>query len=316
MPSLRCRGAAALFAALLLVLPASTVHADDSYQTPNGQRTVAQMADELHRAAYAGPWDDSSVVAAYGRTTGGTISQSGAPTSPGAGSTTVILVPGMGSSVHAFDGLIANGYIPGATFLSFSYSDAPPAWGYTALQSCQSVRQSEDQLDSLVHWVHDRGSADSVILIGHSLGGVLAYDVAATSELSRGPNPFIRGVMTIDAPLGGISAVERFFATEFHFPSPCPALANLRDRSLHGTAEWQPWLRQAGYWLLGQGVHVAVVTNPEDAYVDPINQGIVGPAVNYTLDYTDGSYSSHSAILGNADALAFLANLITQWRSN
>jgi hypothetical protein len=39
--------------------PANTV------QTRNGPKTIQQIADEMHTAGYNGPWDDSSLVAAY-----------------------------------------------------------------------------------------------------------------------------------------------------------------------------------------------------------------------------------------------------------
>src|SRR5450432_1774476 len=45
----------------------------DICQTPNGQRTTTQIADEVRAAGYAGPWDTASTAAAYGRATGGPV---------------------------------------------------------------------------------------------------------------------------------------------------------------------------------------------------------------------------------------------------
>jgi len=39
-----------------------------TYQTPNGPRTIDQMTAELKAAGYSGPWDSDSIVAAYQKT--------------------------------------------------------------------------------------------------------------------------------------------------------------------------------------------------------------------------------------------------------
>jgi hypothetical protein len=39
-----------------------------SYDTPNGPRTLTQVTDELQKAGYYGPWDAASAVSTYRRT--------------------------------------------------------------------------------------------------------------------------------------------------------------------------------------------------------------------------------------------------------
>jgi hypothetical protein len=42
---------------------------DQVFETHNGPRTASQLRDELARTGYGGPWDVSSMLAAYGRAT-------------------------------------------------------------------------------------------------------------------------------------------------------------------------------------------------------------------------------------------------------
>ena len=46
---------------------------DPQYQTINGVQTVSSMTAQLGNVGYGGPWDQSSVIAAYADTTGGPV---------------------------------------------------------------------------------------------------------------------------------------------------------------------------------------------------------------------------------------------------
>jgi pimeloyl-ACP methyl ester carboxylesterase len=146
-----------------------------------------------------------------------------------------------------------------------------------------------------------------VIVAGHSLGGVLAFDAAAIwTDLTQPPDPFIRAVVTIDSPLSGLTALERFGAASYW--GDCPALQDLRDRSYRSTV-WQPWLVSSVNTLTSRGVRVVLVANPSDGAVLQSEQWISGALVNYALDYVDSGLN-HSAIVRSPAALATIATWI------
>lgn len=79
-----------------------------TYPTPNGPRSIAQMTTELKAAGYPGPWDDTSVIAAYNRTAGGGVT-------PGEGTTpTPTPTPGVDDWVN-YGGDTLYPSLPGGT---------------------------------------------------------------------------------------------------------------------------------------------------------------------------------------------------------
>jgi pimeloyl-ACP methyl ester carboxylesterase len=227
--------------------------------------------------------------------------------------TVVVLVGGLGSTaagnVANFGPLVGQLVTRGYGVRSFYYGadvDAPSpaaAWAaYTSELSCQSIDTSTAELADFVRGLRSSGQVDSVMLVGHSNGGVIALGVpAAAPDLA----PFIRRVVTIDSPVGGLE-VGQAFALGAH-DGPCQAGDELYAR--RSDAGWPDYLAQLVAWERGQGIDVAAVVNPEDWYVSVDEQQL--PAeVNVSIDAT-GSSANHAAVLHAPEALAQLVAIVS-----
>jgi|SRR5579859_989009 len=210
-PQLR-RLAPFLLAIVILLLPAvapaaSAAGAELTYQTPNGQRTLVQMGDELMSVGYGGPWDTQSVINAYAQTTGGQVqvigvitgqapplpssgpSPSSTPLSNSAGRRTIILeIGGANSSPGGWLALESTLRVEGYTsadFYSFSYGGWSVAQGsstmilndYTSAQTCAKIDDSIRLLAGMLRFLRDNQWAAHVVLVGHSVGGIVALGV-------------------------------------------------------------------------------------------------------------------------------------------
>lgn len=179
-----------------------------------------------------------------------------------------------------------------------------PNGANTLPDTCNPIDTSRGRLSAYVRTLRANG-VQHVIVAGHSLGGVVAFDMAAeATDLTQGPDPFIRAVVTIDSPLSGLSGAERFLGEASW--GYCRAARDLRDRSVRG-ALWQPWLVASAQNLGARGVRVILVSNPSDMTIG--NQGLNGAPINYTLDDADGG-TSHSAITNDPAAMATIAGWI------
>lgn len=280
-------------------------------QTANGQKWIDAMVTELVSAGYGGPYDPASVISAYARTTGGAVTCAGygggAPTIP---TTELVGIGGLDSdaaTIAARFGVLAQQL--GANMQVFGYTQSGLG-AYLPSATCAPEAASRATLLRLLRNMRQQG-VSHVVLAGHSLGGVLAFDAAAeAADLTAPPDPFIRGVITIDSPLGGITALARF--VEVLQDGNCAVLQDLRDRSYRANV-WQPWLTNSANYLQNRGVNLAVIANPEDMAVLFADQQINAP-VNYTLDYVD-SELNHSAILNSSDAMSAIAGWVGTWFS-
>src|SRR5579859_2343211 len=96
----------------------------------------------------------------------------------------VVFVGGLGSSgpdaaatfAPLAAALVGGGMTP-ERLLTFSYDPASTA--YAPAQTCQPLATSTQLLAAYLRALRDSHQADSVILVGHSMGGVIALDAAS-----------------------------------------------------------------------------------------------------------------------------------------
>jgi pimeloyl-ACP methyl ester carboxylesterase len=108
------------------------------------------------------------------------------------------------------------GYDP-AQLLHYSYAggafSADGAWqpnGYVCATTDQSIEASIAHLETLLRGYRQRHEHAHFTLVGHSLGGYIAYR-AAVADAARTPEQRlqIEAVVTLDAPLMGLSADKK-----------------------------------------------------------------------------------------------------------
>ena len=68
---------------------------------------------------------------------------------------------------------------------------------------------------------------NGVILVGHSLGSVIAYDVLAEA-IANGTGNRIKALVTFGTPLGWVTRIRQADQTLFHSPSCPPSLSNVK----------------------------------------------------------------------------------------
>jgi pimeloyl-ACP methyl ester carboxylesterase len=308
--------AAAACAALVLVPAAAAAQTPADCQTPNGARSLSRMAGELLAVGYGGPWDPGAVIAAYARTTGGAVkcgATPSAPTAPPARHDSVVFITGFQTSTLSMpedfglvraDLSLTQGFAPG-DLLPWYYGVRPGA--FVPDRTCQPIDASADQLAGTLRSYQAEHDFDGVILVGHSLGGVVALDVLDRApDLTAGPQPFIRKVITIDSPVGGITGAANFLVSLRYGYVDCLALDDLEaiGRTAGG------WAQSVASAALDRRVAIAVVANPSDSLIAPVAaQEIPSLAVNYVLDEVDSGWN-HSAIVKTTDGAAQLAAII------
>jgi pimeloyl-ACP methyl ester carboxylesterase len=127
--------------------------------------------------------------------------------------TTVLLAGGYGSTLtsarQSFAPLRAalEARHPGLSFAQYSYT----GWNaqtctpldYAPEDSAQDLATSERHMLETLYLLHTQCGADHLVVIGHSLGGLVAFHA-----LSDNPMAEVSDVITIDSPLGGAPAAE------------------------------------------------------------------------------------------------------------
>jgi pimeloyl-ACP methyl ester carboxylesterase len=225
----------------------------------------------------------------------------------------VVFVGGLGSSqpitaatfAPLGNALIASGGYAEHDLLAFSYD--PRASAYSPAHTCQALSASAEHLASYLHQLRASGHADGVVLVGHSMGGVIALDTAAAfPDLTDSDHPFIRRVVTVDSPLRGLSALQRALIADLWL-GECPAATDAHARYLDPS--WPITLTARVDSLLNRGVRVLAVANPEDLLVPTWAQQVPGSPVNVMLRAQDEDLS-HNAALTDPDAVAALVQLI------
>jgi pimeloyl-ACP methyl ester carboxylesterase len=175
---------------------------------------------------------------------------------------------------------------------------------YTVERSCQPIAQSTAELVAFLRDLRAQQLAPSVVLVGHSNGGVLALEaLAAAPDLA----PFVRRVVTVDSPLGGVS--EAGWELYGRFVGPCAAVDDLYAR--HETPGWADYITRLVQWEQSVGTDVRVVTNASDLAVTLDEQQVYGVDANYHFDASaDGDWTNHGAVLHAPEVLPRLATIV------
>jgi pimeloyl-ACP methyl ester carboxylesterase len=226
-----------------------------------------------------------------------------AAASPSASRTAVLLVGGIGSNPMSPLFAILRSDLTGSLgyqgdIWDFSY-DPASAPVYTPAETCQPLAQSRGLLVGALRWLRSQGYGSAVV-VGHSLGGVLAFDALASNpDLS----PFVREVITVDSPLGGTYSGSAFVeALRYDLPN-CQAVQDIGVRD-------PDWVTGAAGAMLARGTTPMIVVNPNDWAVSWSFQMVPGSlAVNYVWPSSDGG-SNHSAVLQANPAAVWQ---IAQW---
>jgi pimeloyl-ACP methyl ester carboxylesterase len=127
--------------------------------------------------------------------------------------TTVLFVGGYGSTLARATADFAplqsalQSQDPGISFAQYSYTgwnpDTCSALDYQSADTSQDFEASKRVLLTTIASLHARCGAQRIIVIGHSLGGLIALHALADK-----PVPQVTDLVTVDSPLGGAPAEE------------------------------------------------------------------------------------------------------------
>jgi pimeloyl-ACP methyl ester carboxylesterase len=127
--------------------------------------------------------------------------------------TTVLFVGGYGTSLASTlqmfrplrDALEARA--AGITFAHYSYAgwnaQTCAALDYQADDTGQDFETSKRLLLDTIHTLHTQCGAARILVIGHSLGGLIAFHALADNPMAE-----VSDIVTVDSPLGGAPAAE------------------------------------------------------------------------------------------------------------
>jgi pimeloyl-ACP methyl ester carboxylesterase len=297
-------------------------------QTVNGPRTPDDMLNELAASGWAAPAPvrvnvdnpnltdvRQALVDAYARTSGGpvtcsddgdnsaSVASTGAPTPatvPSKNGTVVVYIGGLDTPVAQQPWAQLINALGSQPWSVFSYSGG--SLDYPAQQTCQPIATSEallkTQLDAF------RPQYAHAILVGHSLGGVLAFEVGSRSDEAD----FVSKIVTVDAPLGGVDGAQAFLGELGASVVGCQAVGDL-----HALQNSIDQTNSAAASDLARGQRLFVVTNTQDQYLSLSQQY---PFPRYLavqtrdVDRNDG-VSAHSAALRDPSGVAQIAQFIT-----
>jgi pimeloyl-ACP methyl ester carboxylesterase len=220
----------------------------------------------------------------------------------------VVFVGGLGSTstttTRAFAPLAAA--LAGQGFTSTDVS----IFGYEDADTCRPLASSAAHLAAYLRQLRDSGQASSVVLVGHSMGGVVALDAASQfDDLTSPGRPFVQRVITVDSPLGGITRLQRSLLVGL-WMGACPAANDAAQR--FGDAAWPSTLSGRVGALLERGVKVFAVANPEDLLLGTWTQQVPSSpdsAVNVILSAQDESVN-HLAVLTAPTTIAEIAQMV------
>ena len=188
-----------------------------------------------------------------------------------------VLLPGYGATPAAAGQLFAplqaalsaKGW---RAFLPFGYAggaEANGAW-QPALYGCEatgaSVAKDVAGLTGMLAADAAAHPGRRYVLVGHSLGGLVAWSYLAALRAGQTAGPQLAGVVTVDAPLRGVGADKRLAAAL----GGCGGLAldELGGLSARAAELASAWADRAA-WARGSGVHVATVGNEADCLYFP-----------------------------------------------
>ncbi len=270
-----------LLGVALLAPAAAKAQTAPTYQTVNGPLSWDVLVNQLKVAGYAGPWDAPSTIAAYARASGGPVTLLDGGSAP---ATILVEIGGIGTDTTpggpwtTLEPLLA-----GFGFRRYDYS------------TCGDINANVQQLVSYVQSLRP----NKVVLVGHSMGGVLALAAVGTSDLSG----VVQGVVIADAPVNGLSSdLVNFGESIGAVPSPCLALEEMEN------AGWQSSSSANAARAISDGVRVLDITNAYDNMV-PLEAQRLPQSVNLQFDVSTG-FLNHTAIFDSGAALAAISQFI------
>jgi pimeloyl-ACP methyl ester carboxylesterase len=127
--------------------------------------------------------------------------------------TTVLFVGGYGSNLatvaESFAALRSAfaGHDSSTTFAQFSYTgwnaQACAPLSYQSADTAQDLATSERRLLDTIYALQNQCGAGRIVVVGHSLGGLVAFHALADSPMAQ-----VSDIVTIDSPLGGVPPVQ------------------------------------------------------------------------------------------------------------
>lgn len=183
-----------------------------------------------------------------------------------------------------------------ADFLLYSYKggvvDSNGVWHHRAYSSFDPIRQNVQTTswsalhDQLLAPYHARHPNTTFVLVGHSLGGVVALEeILMTVESPHYRRGFISAVITIDSPLHGVRPAELLLSDLLrlypHIGSSLDCVTQGQSAkilaSLHQDAKTSSKLAQAARRARQQGVALVTAGNLDDCVWSPDKCG--GPPI-------------------------------------
>lgn len=194
----------------------------------------------------------------------------------------VVFVQGMASEIRqgeevgtgfqmARTALVARGY-PASHLLLFSYAggvvDGSGAWqpfDHDCTFSSQPPGQTEPHLVAMLRGYGASHPYARFWIVGHSLGGVMAFDAAG--QLA-GSSTHVDGVVTLDSPLAGIGRGKALLASFFKVGgcSPDAVLDALATRDISQNLAVRG---AAARSLRATGVHIDTFGSTTDCFYNP-----------------------------------------------
>lgn len=224
----------------------------------------------------------------------------------------VVFVGGLGSSgpdaAATFAPLataLVGGGISQDRLLTFSYD--PTSAAYAPAETCQPLATSTQLLAAYLRGLRDSHQADSVVLVGHSMGGVIALDATSALRQDDASQPFVRKLVTVDSPLGGLSRLQDSLIVDLWL-GPCAAASDAESRFVDPT--WPGSLAGRVADLQTAGLQFFAVANPHDVMLSVRTQQVPGSLANVIVDAVDSSVFNHAAVLQSAAGVAQIARLV------
>jgi len=225
------------------------------------------------------------------------------------GRTAVVFIGGIGSQYlttgESFGKLWGDllwtnlGYQP-ADVMVWSYD--PAVTDYDASLTCQPIATNAAALADTLRWLRDSQGYSGVVLVGHSMGGLIAIDVL---DQGLGVQRFVKKIVTIDSPLLGVGNGRGLVGELWQFGSNCTAVTQLEQIN-------QAFLAGSFRWPSRPTAPILSIANDADNAVPFVSQTAneqLGQHWDYSL--TEGwGLSNHGATLHDSGIMAGLAQWI------
>jgi len=160
-------------------------------------------------------------------------------------------------------------------FLMYSYTGGKVLAGrwcpnsYDPLDTGQPIEFSVMRLKNMIDEFTLYHPQARYLLVGHSLGGRIAFDYAARYHLEKPGR--IKGVITLNSPLAGLSYERLDIFASFHPNWGSPAVTQLTaEHQLRSDSDIAEQKKEAARRMAGAGVHLATFGTRQDSIVNPL----------------------------------------------